>query len=449
MSGRLLANLIAVAAVSGVLLIYGVTQLLTGTLIYDRTYEVHVLLPASGGLLAHQEVTVAGRVVGQVDEVMFDGDGVRVTLSVEDDEEIPVEAEVVVLRRSPLGEQAIDFRPTIDDWGAHAEGAVIEPEMVRLPVEVQGLLRSAERLIVAIEPDEAARVTAELADTFRDRGDDVRELLVDGGRLSETVGDAGAEIDRFTGSGRVIAEELATHREAFTASIADTAELAGVLADMRGDLEGLIAEGPPVLASLDDVVGRAQPNIACTVGSLAAANTYLAGPERQRDIEGLLRFNQWFFVGVEIGAVMDPATGDFWNRVRLLPPQAVSGDSYLPDKRPIPDILPGGACAGRFGDGAPAATQAGYQRAVPEARVVPPADARADPVRREASPRVAEARADAPPADPDARLPATGGDVAPLLAIGLLALGVALLRTRRGTPLSARAGRRAPARPPR
>jgi hypothetical protein len=54
----------------------------------------------------------------------------------------------------------------------------------------------------------------------------------------------------------------------------------------------------------------------------------------------------------------------------------------MPEKRPIPATLPGGACASPFGEGAPAAVQDDFELTVPEGRVVPPEDNRVEPVRR-------------------------------------------------------------------
>jgi virulence factor Mce-like protein len=441
-AGRLTTNLVAVALASAVLLVYAFSQLLAGAL-FDRSYPLEVTLPESGGLLAGQEVTVSGRVVGVVRDVRLEGTGVVATLGINEGEQVPVGAQVVVLRRSPVGEQAIDFRPAGMPTAFHQAGDVVDGSQAVTPVAVQRLLSLADEVFEPIDEDSAAALVSTLADAVRGRRDDLRAIITDSARFSEAVADNGQDYDRLFAESRVVSASLARSRETLARSIGEMADAAQVLSDMRGEFEGLLAEAPPALVQVAGLVDRSQANLSCTITHLAELNQFASRPDVMADAEQALRVNQFFFSGFDIIAPRDPS-GNPWSRIQFMLPQQPPPTSYLPAKRPIPEILPGGACASPFGQGAPSATQPGYFRTVPDASIVRPADDRTEPVRSTGAPlatatsTTGSTTTGAPAGEPTAAaargaLPATGA--AGLgLAGGLLLLGAAGSMLRRRAP---------------
>lgn len=416
--GRTFVNLVAIAVASAALLVYAFTQLLAGAL-FDSTYPLHVRLPQSGGLLAGQEVTLAGRTIGTVDGVELDGGGVVATLGIFADERVPEDVAVTVLRRSAVGEQAIDFRPATGQPPFYEPGDVIEPSSVTTPIAVQRLLELADDVLGDVDPENAAALIAELADTVRGRRDDLRAVLVHSADFSEALADSSEEFDRFFASSAVVNAELAEHRETLARSIGEMADAASVLADMRRPFEELLVEAPPVLTQVGGIVDRSQPNVACVVNDLADLNTFVSLPENYDNAGEALRLNRWFFIAFHILAPTDDF-GEIWNRIQFIPPQEPPPQSYLPEKRPVPDILPGGACSSPFGEGAPAATQDDFAGPVTlENSIIPPANNRTTPVRTGGPPLGSGVGAPAPPGR--GVIPATGGAGLPFL------VGAALL----------------------
>ncbi|HWH33458.1 MAG TPA: malonyl-CoA decarboxylase N-terminal domain-containing protein, partial [Egibacteraceae bacterium] len=218
--------------------------------------------------------------------------------------------------------------------------------------------------------ERAGVLVAELADAVRGRRDDLRAIIADSARLSEALAANEADVTRFFTHSATVNEALARSRDALARSIAQMADASRTLVDMRADFEGLLREAPPVLRQVEKLVGDNQANVSCVFKDLGNLNSYLARPEQMGNTEEALRKNQWFFQGVESGGPLDP-WGRVWTRIKFLSPQAEQPDSYLPDKRPIPDILPGGTCRSPLGTGAGAATQPGFERTTIEARIVP------------------------------------------------------------------------------
>ncbi|HVM18699.1 MAG TPA: MCE family protein, partial [Egibacteraceae bacterium] len=380
LGSRTTANLIAVALASAALIVYALAQLLTGALL-DDSYPLKVRVPATGGLIPQQQATLSGVPVGLVTDFTLVDDEVEIELAIDEGRRIPRDVDVVILRRSAVGEQAIDFRPREGAGEDYFEpGDVVEPGSVVTPVEVQRLLTLADEVFSPVDPENAGKLVSEMADIVRGRRDDIRSMISDSAEFSADIADNGQDYDRLFAEGRKVTASLARNREALASSIGDMADAAAVLSDMRSDFEGLLADAPPMLASVTDVMQRGDANLSCVITSLAGINEYMAQPRQMRETENALRFNRWFFGAYEVIVQKDHA-GRTWNRIQFIPPQQPPAGSYLPDKRPIPDILPGGACSSPFGDGAPAAHQADYRKTVPEARIVRPQDDRAEPVR--------------------------------------------------------------------
>lgn len=381
-----LINLIAVGLASGVLLLYGLTQLLVGVL-FDSTYPVQVTLPETGGLLADKQVTYNGAAVGKVEDVELLDDRVLVSMAIDEGVEIPAEVDVVVLRSSPVGEQALDLRPIGDGGAPFVEpGSTIQAREVALPTEIQPLLELAADVFEPVDPEQAGVVVSELADAVRNRRDDVRGFLDDSARFSETIADRGEDYDRFFASSRRVNAALADSRETLGRLFGEIADATTILRDVRGDYERLLATGPPVLAQAGDIVHRAQPNLSCSLADLAAVNAYVAEDERLDRAAEALRVNQFFFEGFNRITQQD-ARGANWQRIHFASEPIPPARSYLPEKRPIPPTMPGGACDSPFGEGAPMAAQDDFALVVPEGRVDEPADDRATPVRRDPLPR--------------------------------------------------------------
>jgi phospholipid/cholesterol/gamma-HCH transport system substrate-binding protein len=433
---RTLINLIAIAVLSSGLIIYALAQLLTGALL-DDTYPLTVQMPSTGGLIQQQEVTLSGVPVGLVEDFELDAEHVNIKLAIDEGRKIPVKVDAIILRRSAVGEQAIDFRP-YDGAGEEffKPGDVVTPRDVVTPVEVQRLLTLADEVFSPIDPENAGKLISELADIARGRRDDIRSIISDSAEFSADIADNGQDYDRLFREGRKVTRSLAANRHALGRSLGDMAHAAAVLADMRVEFEGLLKDAPPLLTELTSLLDRGNPNLSCLITDFAEINEYISRPRQMHNIEQALMVNQWFFVGFDVITPEDHA-GRVWNRLQFIPPSQPPARSYLPEKRPVPKILPGGACQSPFGPGAGSATQRNWAKRVPDTHVIRPANDRREPVRVTSLADVDGVRIAlrgprpvATAAQPTAASSVAGGGAASFL-IGLLLTGAAAPRARR------------------
>lgn len=377
LSRRTLVNLAAVLVAALALAGFGINLALQA--VVRDTYLVSVRLPEAGGLLEDKEVTYRGVSVGRIDDVGLDGDGVILTLEMDQGTEIPTNPEIVVLRRSAVGEQALDLRPREpeDDQTTYLQpGDEIEPASITLPTKPQELLELADEVFSPVDEERAAVLVSELADAVRNRRDDVRGILSDSATFSEAVADNSVDYERLFASSRIVNASLAENRVVLGELITDLANSAELLGDLRDDINGLLDVAPSTLAHVSTLLERSAPNISCTFDHLADLNSFVAQPDNLFNASEALRLNEWFLTGGVVFVTAPDAQDRPWQRIQFILEPEPAADSYLPDKRDIPPTLPGGACNSPFGPGAGSAIQPSHTVAVPEGFVIRPANDR-------------------------------------------------------------------------
>lgn len=368
LSARLAANLIWVVLMSAGIVAAAFLTYASGVL-FDDSYRVSVSMPEAGGVLSDQEVTVLGHAVGQVERVELVERGVRLILRIEGDQEVPAEPVVQVLRRSPIGEQAVDFQPTEADWTAAEPGSHIEPVEAIVPAEVPVLLENTRELFAAIGVEDLSTVVTELGTALQGRGATLRQLNRDGLELNRTFVDGIPEFERVIEASSTVLEELREHRTALAEQFTNSADLTEIFAEQAPTLETLLDTGTDALRRLDTLVADNDANLSCLFGDLLAANDMMLGPStwdganpdrydsKLDEFEQALVRNRFFFqLGFFVITQNDPTTGAAWQRINFTSDQA-QGQAYA-EMRPTPATLPGAACSTEeFGVGVNAVRQ--------------------------------------------------------------------------------------------
>ncbi len=389
MKSRTLVNLVTVIIASVVLVLFAVTQLLASAIL-DNNYPLYVELSDAGGLLENKQVTYRGMAIGEIEDVTLCGDdtvvvpvectdeeAVLVHMGINNDVQVPKGVDVVVLRQSAVGEQALDIRPYVATGPAttyYAEDDMVVPGSVVLPTKPQNLLELANDVFAPVDEESAARLVSELADAVEGRSQDLQAILVDSATLSESVGDNGADFDRLFAASRVVNASLAENRDALASLLTDLADGAQLIGDIRGDIDGLLDTAPPVLAVTTSLLERGDANLSCVVRDLANLNEFINIPENFANVEEGIRVNEFFFGAFRLIGPRS-AQGDPWLRVHFISEPAPPAELFVPE-RPVRPTLPGGACDSVFGPGAGSAVQPSHQLVAPEGEVIRPANDR-------------------------------------------------------------------------
>jgi phospholipid/cholesterol/gamma-HCH transport system substrate-binding protein len=384
LTGRIGTNVVVVLVLS-VILVLGTFLTYASGVVFDDSYPVRVAFPEAGGVLPDQQVTVMGRAVGQVRDVEVTDDGVLLTLRIQGGQRVPATAVATVLRRSPIGEQAVDLAPTEDGWVAAEPGATIRTTETKVAPEVAGLLDETVALFRAVEVDDVSTIVEELAIALDGRGDTLRRLGRDSLDLNRTLVAGIPEFERLLEHSEATLNVLQEHRDTLRSVIANSADLTEVFADQRGNLDDLLDSATPALDQAERLLVATRADLGCLMRDLTSLNEMLLGPSTYAGANGpdlyaskldeveraFLRQHFFFEQGFSLIAQPDVNTGQLWLRILLVVDEPQTAEFY-DDFRPTPQTRPGAACVSdEFGRGVDAVRQPGVQQPHPTA---PPID---------------------------------------------------------------------------
>ncbi|MDX1657596.1 MAG: MlaD family protein [Nitriliruptorales bacterium] len=384
LSARIAANAVWVLIFS-VVVVLGAFLTFASGVVFDDKYPITVPMPEAGGVLPGQEVTVMGRAVGIVEDVELTDDGVDIVLAINDRFPVPENARVRVLRRSPIGEQSVNFEPLDEEWTPAEKGARIVPAEAITPAEVPFLLEETVDLFRAMELEDVTTVFAELGDALRGRGQLLKDLNRDSLDLNRTLVAGIPDFERVIESSDAILTELRDHRQALAESFTNAADLTEELAEQRPTMETLLDTGTTFLREFDAFIDDDQSNFHCLMADFTDVNEMLLGPttatgaparfyETKLDEAEMALEKHRFFFQEGYAIISQPdlsihgdgmGTGADWIRVLMLPPQETMGEAYE-ERVPTPATKPGAACVtNEWGVGVNAVRQPDHQPPAP------------------------------------------------------------------------------------
>lgn len=226
-------------------------------------YRVTAYFEETIGLYPGSDVRVLGIPIGTIDDVVPMGDQVRVEMSIDDDYDVPADADAVVLAPSLVSDRYVQFSPPYDGGPTLADGDEIPLERTGIPVELDEVYDALDELTAALGPD-GANANGALSDLI-DTG--AANLEGNGEALNRTL----------TGFSQAV-ETLADNRE-----------------DLFSSFENLQVF-TSALASIDAQVGQFNDNMAATMEILAAEREDLQAAialldDALRDVAGFVRDN--------------------------------------------------------------------------------------------------------------------------------------------------------------
>ncbi|HET9141610.1 MCE family protein [Actinophytocola sp.] len=319
---RLLRVLAVVAAVAVLAAAAFVTLART-----SRSQHFVAYFTAAVGIYAGSDVRVLGVAVGTVDSVTPQGEQVRVEMSVDRDVPLPADAGALVVTPSLVSDRYVQLAPVFTDGPRLADGAVIPVERTAVPVELDELFTSLDKLTVALGPDganadgaldELLNSTATTLDGNGKRlGDLVRELGKAAHTLTGSQDDLFATVDnlqKFTTMLAANDQQLRT----FDQLLATVSEF---LAGERQDFAAALAELSTALGTVQRFVQDNRARIKSNVDKLAGT-TRLLVEQRASLEEALARAPQAL---TDLLGSYDPAQGSIdvranLNEFSLVPP---------------------------------------------------------------------------------------------------------------------------------
>jgi len=206
----------------------------------ERTLVAH--FPRTVSIYEGSDVRVLGVPVGKVDDVTPNGTDVKVTMHYADDVQVPADAKAVIVAPSVVGDRFVQLTPAYTRGPVLADGAVLDTSRTAVPLELDDIYGSLDKLVVALGPTGANKNGAlsdlldQTAKNFGGEGAQVRQTIGDFGKLSKTLDDnkdalfgSAAQLQSFVST---LAQNDSTVR-GFNTSLARVSDM---LEGERGDL---------------------------------------------------------------------------------------------------------------------------------------------------------------------------------------------------------------------
>ncbi|GAA1539943.1 MCE family protein [Nocardioides humi] len=243
-------------AVIGVLIVTGLVWMFGGS---GNDKTVTAYFPRAVSVYVGSEVRVLGIPVGRVREVVPEGTKVKVVMGYDSDVKVPADADAVIVSPSVVGDRYIQLSPAFEDGDrVMADNTVIDATKTAIPLELDEIYGSIDKLTVALGPEGANKQGAltdlleQTARNFGGQGAQFHQTIEDFGRLSETLDnnkddlfESAQQLESFL---KTLADNDTTVRD-FSKSLGDVSSL---LADERQELTTALSN----LGTALDQVGR-------------------------------------------------------------------------------------------------------------------------------------------------------------------------------------------------
>ncbi|MHC1562841.1 MCE family protein [Actinomycetospora sp. C-140] len=208
------------------------------------------------GLYIDNEVTIQGIPVGSVDDIVPQGNVVRVVLKVDNDAPVMADPQAVIVAPTLVSDRYIQLGPTYTGGPQLADGAVIPVERTATPVELDRVYQSLDTIAKALGPNGANRTGAlnqllrSSAGALGGNGELLKSTITELGGAVGTLADNRDNLFATVDNLGQFTNMLARNDGAVRDLNNQLQDIAGFLASERGNLSTVLATLPP---ALDDV----------------------------------------------------------------------------------------------------------------------------------------------------------------------------------------------------
>ena len=208
------------------------------------------------GLYIDNEVTIQGIPVGSVDDIIPQGDVVRVVLKVDNEAPVRADAQAVIVAPTLVSDRYVQLGPTYENGPQLADGAVIPVERTGTPVELDRVYQSLDQIARSLGPNGANQAGAlnqllrSSAGALGGNGELLKNTITELGGAVGTLADNRDNLFATVDNLGQFTNMLARNDGAVRDLNNQLADISSFLASERGDLSTVLQTLPP---ALDDV----------------------------------------------------------------------------------------------------------------------------------------------------------------------------------------------------
>lgn len=208
----------------------------TVTAHFDRAVSVYV----------GTEVRILGVTVGEVTDVLPEGQSVRVEMAYDAQYQVPADAEALIVTPTLVADRFIQLSPVYTEGEEMADGADIALEETGTPVEMDRIYGSLSMLTNALGPN-GANANGSLDDlltasskTLKGRGATANAMILDLSRAAETFGNNSGDLFGTVRQLDAFTRTLAENDQVVDQFISDLGRASAQLADERQEIDAML-----------------------------------------------------------------------------------------------------------------------------------------------------------------------------------------------------------------
>jgi phospholipid/cholesterol/gamma-HCH transport system substrate-binding protein len=270
------------AGIGAVILLGGLVA--GGVALYQTAHpstQVTAYFAETIGVYPQSTVRVLGVAVGTVDSVRPDGTDVKVTMTINSGVKIPASADAVVMEPSVVSDRYIQLTPAYTGGPRLASGAVIPLSRTEVPLEVDQVYASLEKLANALGPtgankhDALSNLIKTGAANLNGNGAYLQQMLTEFGGLSKTLGGSAGNLFASVAYLQQFTTMLKQNNGQVKQAEQQLAEVSGFLASDRQELSSALSELATALGQVKSFIGSNRSLLAANVNKLAAITSLL------------------------------------------------------------------------------------------------------------------------------------------------------------------------------
>lgn len=266
------AWLSAIALVA--VLAVGLGYLMLGALRWNPfrpTYTATVELPASGGLLLNQDVTLRGVAIGKVTGLSIDPDGVNAEVRLNSATKLSTTTKGRVAGLSAAGEQYIDFDGGNGEAPFMADGSVLKRGATDVPVTLGELLGHADGMLKQIDTDKMELIKKELG-MSKEGPQKIRDIMDGGTFLISTLDGVLPQTTSLLNTSRTTLQLVADKQDGMKVATANFNETFSGVNRMVGGFRELMQAAPKTFDATNTLFGDNSDTMGELLGDLVTTS---------------------------------------------------------------------------------------------------------------------------------------------------------------------------------
>ena len=267
--------------------------------LFSQPYQVTAEFSDASGLLVGDQVKAAGVTIGRVDEIKVRNGLAVVTMSIDQDVDLPRDVDAQIRFRNLIGQRMIAFVQPESSTTAELmrDDDLIPLDRTRPAFDLSELFNGLRPLIRSTSPQDINVVSRTLTRVLQGRTGQIESLLTNVSDISEVIASKDQELNTLLDGLNVVSEDLAGRDQQLEQTLTDINRFFSKVSQNKRSLAAAFINLEDAATRLDRLVRTNDKNIESQVESLADILDVVN--RRRADLRSIVRSLPEMLVAVE------------------------------------------------------------------------------------------------------------------------------------------------------